>query len=98
MSEPKEPVPKRPRGRPKKYDNWFEFNCEYHKMMDNERKKRPDVRAKKTEYQRQYRQRKKRSKRRINQIFWTKSDSGSKINQKKWPTNSSNLKTSRRNS
>ena len=54
-----EPVPKRPRGRPRKYDNWFEFNYEYHKMMDNERKKRPDIRAKKSEYQRQYRQKKK---------------------------------------
>ena len=24
-------VPKRPRGRPRKYDNWFEFNYEYQK-------------------------------------------------------------------
>ena len=64
MTEPKEPepVPKRPRGRPRKYDNWFEFNYEYHKMMDNERKKRPDIRAKKSEYQRQYRQKKKNEK------------------------------------
>ena len=60
MSEPKEPLPtKRPRGRLRKYDNWYEFNYEYHKMMDNERKKRPSIRAKKSEYQRQYRQKKK---------------------------------------
>ena len=61
MSEPKEPLHvKRPRGRPRKYDNWYEFNYEYHKMMDNERKKRPSIRAKKSEYQRQYRQKKER--------------------------------------
>ena len=47
------------RGRPRKYDNWFEFNYEYHKMMDNERKKQPDVHARKMEYQRKYRKQKK---------------------------------------
>ena len=30
---------KQPKGRPRLYDNWFEFNYEYHKIMDRERKK-----------------------------------------------------------
>ena len=53
------PPTKAVRGRPRKYDNWFEFNYEYHKMMDNERKKRPEVHARKMEYQKLYRKRKK---------------------------------------
>ena len=49
----------KPRGRPRLYDNWFEFNYEYHKTMDRERKKDPIVHAKRMEYQRAYRQKKK---------------------------------------
>ena len=52
----------KPRGRPRLYDNWFEFNYEYHKTMDRERKKDPIVHAKRMEYQRAYRQKKKQEK------------------------------------
>ena len=51
-----------PKGRPRLYDNWFEFNYEYHKIMDRERKKDPIVHAKRMEYQRRYRERKKQQK------------------------------------
>ena len=53
---------KQPKGRPRLYDNWFEFNYEYHKIMDRERKKDPIVHAKRMEYQRAYRERKKQQK------------------------------------
>ena len=62
MTSPDQVPIKRGRGRPRKYDNWMEFNYEYHKMMDNERKQQPDIRAKKSEYQREYRKRKKEEK------------------------------------
>ena len=52
----------RPKGRPRLYDNWFEFNYEYHKIMDRERKKDPIVHAKRMEYQKAYRARKKQEK------------------------------------
>ena len=51
-----------PKGRPRLYDNWFEFNYEYHKIMDRERKKDPIVHAKRMEYQKAYRARKKQEK------------------------------------
>ena len=55
-------IENRPKGRPRLYDNWFEFNYEYHKIMDRERKKDPIVHAKRMEYQRAYRARKKQEK------------------------------------
>ena len=55
-------IENRPKGRPRLYDNWFEFNYEYHKIMDRERKKDPIVHAKRMEYQKAYRARKKQEK------------------------------------
>ena len=55
-------IENKPKGRPRLYDNWFEFNYEYHKIMDRERKKDPIVHAKRMEYQKTYRARKKQEK------------------------------------
>ena len=55
-------IENRPKGRPRLYDKWFEFNYEYHKIMDRERKKDPIVHAKRMEYQKAYRARKKQEK------------------------------------
>ena len=53
---------KQSKGRPRLYDNGFEFSCGYHKIMDRERKKDPIVHAKRMEYQRAYWERKKQQK------------------------------------